>query len=377
MLCEKREEVMPLSASKCISCGASNPAEAKFCPACGYPMRYNNHNRQSAPIGSIATPYVLNQRFRVMAKVGQGGFGAVYKAEDIHLENVARAIKEMNQESQSPLELQQEALAFKHEAVLLASLMHPNLPRIYDHFEVNGRWYLVMDYIEGETLASRLQNISGGKLPVSEVLHIGIQLAIVLGYLHTRQPPIIFRDLKPANVMITADNHLYLIDFGIARLFKPGQTKDTQALGSPGYAAPEQYGRAQTTEQADIYSLGVTLHQLLSGYDPQQDPFHLPPLILEPYSSTGRALETLITGMAEMAKEKRPATMQDVKQELQRIAQAIQQPLRVSYQAPASPHIAELKLRTSIIVDQHGRGDYTRIGDAIKKASCSINSSRL
>src|SRR5947199_9634770 len=102
MLCEKREEVMPLSASKCISCGASNPAEAKFCPACGYPMRYNNHNRQSAPIGSIATPYVLNQRFRVMAKVGQGGFGAVYKAEDIHLENVARAIKEMNQESQSP-----------------------------------------------------------------------------------------------------------------------------------------------------------------------------------------------------------------------------------------------------------------------------------
>src|SRR5262249_585499 len=150
---------------------------------------------------------------------------------------------------------------------------------------------------------------------------------------------------------------LYLIDFGIARLFKPGQTKDTQALGSPGYAAPEQYGRAQTTEQADIYSLGVTLHQLLSGYDPQQDPFHLPPLILEPYSATGRALETLIMQMVEMVREQRPATMQEVKQELQRIAQAIQQPLRVSYQAPATP----LKPRMSITVDQQGNGDYTTI----------------
>src|SRR5205085_2594150 len=109
--------------------------------------------------------------------------------------------------------------------------------------------------------------------PVEMVLEIGIQLCTVLDYLHTHQPPIIFRDLKPANIMRTADNHVYLIDFGIARHFKPGKAKDTIPLGSKGYAAPEQYGKAQSTPQSDIYGLGATLHQLLMGDDPSLTPF--------------------------------------------------------------------------------------------------------
>ena len=136
-----------------------------------------------------------------------------------------------------------------------------------------------MDFIEGQTLEDYLAKAPGEKLPLQEVLEIGIQLCKVLDYLHTRQPPIIFRDLKPANVMRAPDGHLYLIDFGIARLFKPGKKKDTIALGSPGYAAPEQHGRGQTTERADIYSLGATLHQLLSGRDPSEKPFQFPPSI--------------------------------------------------------------------------------------------------
>src|SRR5207245_3375579 len=107
-------------------------------------------------------------------------------------------------------------------------------------------------------------------LPREEVIDIGIQLCTVLDYLHTREPSIIFRDLKPANIMRTANGHLYLIDFGIARHFKPGQSRDTMALGSPGYAAPEQYGRAQTTPRADLYSLGVMLQQLLTWNNPTQ-----------------------------------------------------------------------------------------------------------
>src|SRR5438128_11181862 len=127
-----------------------------------------------------------------------------------------------------------------------------------------------MEFIEGETLEEYLNKASRGYLPLIEALDIGMQLCTVLDYLHTRFPPIIFRDLKPANIMRTANGHLYLIDFGIARHFKPGQSRDTMALGSPGYAAPEQYGRAQTTPRADIYSLGVMLQQLLTGNNPTQ-----------------------------------------------------------------------------------------------------------
>src|SRR5258706_5378934 len=174
-----------------------------------------------------------------------------------------------------------------------------------------------MDYIEGETLEIRLDK--AGNLPIEELLNIGIQLSTVLGYVHTRQPPIIFRDLKPANVMLTADEHLYLIDFGIARLFKPGKVKDTLILGSPGYAAPEQYGKAQTTASADIYSLGVMLHQLISGSDPSLNPFQFSPLQLG--NQPGLVLlESLIMQMVETSKDKRPSSMAIVKQELQKIA---------------------------------------------------------
>ena len=175
----------------------------------------------------------------------------------------------------SPQEIIEATENFKREALLLAGLTHPNLPSIYDHFSEAGRWYLVMDFIEGETLEERLNKEPEGRLSVEEAQRIGIQLCTVLGYLHGRQPPIIFRDLKPANIMMTPDGHLYLIDFGIVRHFKPGQAKDTIAFGSPGYAAPEQYGKAQTTARSDIYSLGANLHQLLTGIDLHKLHFNL------------------------------------------------------------------------------------------------------
>src|SRR5512146_637761 len=130
-----------------------------------------------------------------------------------------------------------------------------------------------MDFIDGQTLEERQRAAGGGALSEEAVLGWARQICAVLSYLHTRQPPIIFRDLKPANIMLTPAGDLYLIDFGIARHFKPGQTRDTVAFGSAGYAAPEQYGKAQTTTQADIYSLGATLHQCLSGSDPSESPF--------------------------------------------------------------------------------------------------------
>src|SRR5258708_1864232 len=143
-----------------------------------------------------------------------------------------------------------------------------NLPHMYDHLFEIGRWSLVMSFIPGKPLGEYLKRGSGRKFPVEEALQIGVRLCTVLHYLHSQQPPIIFRDLKPFNIMRTFDGHLYLIDFGIARHFKPGQAKDTAAYGSLGYSAPEQYAKAQTTPRSNIYGLGALLHLMLSRLDP-------------------------------------------------------------------------------------------------------------
>ncbi|HEV2471318.1 MAG TPA: serine/threonine-protein kinase [Chthonomonadales bacterium] len=269
--------------------------------------------------GLLTARHLLKQRYRILQQVGKGGFGAVYKASDSQFGHRLVAIKEMSQASLSQAELVEVTEAFKREAMLLAGLTHPNLPRIYEQFTDMGRWYLVMDYIEGVTLEDHLGKLPGNRLPIDEALEIAIQLCQVLDYLHVRQPPIIFRDLKPANVMLTRYGHCYLIDFGIARHFKPGQAKDTTALGSTGYAAPEQYGKAQTTPRADLYALGATLHQLLSGSDPAETPFQFAPLHLAGQPMLAN-LEQLVLQMVEMDASKRPASAAAIRQELQAIA---------------------------------------------------------
>ncbi len=322
---QKGELHMIPSTRFCDNCGAANRPQGKYCANCGMPLQSISYSPQQASAGNVVGPSLtgrlgshslLRQRYRIIKQLGQGGMAAVYKAEDMRFGNAQRAIKEMSQSSLNTQQDLQEAIqAFEREAMLLAGLMHQNLPRIYDHFSDSGRWYLVMDYIEGDTLESLLGQALNGTFSVEDLLPIGLQLCTVLDYLHTRQPPIIFRDLKPENIMLTWDGHLYLIDFGIARLFKSGQRKDTIALGSPGYAAPEQYGKAQTqtTPGTDIYCLGVTFHQMLSGNDPSLNPFHFAPLDLD---ASYANLEQLIMRMMETDKDKRPS-IQEIKQVLQ------------------------------------------------------------
>jgi WD40 repeat protein len=267
--------------------------------------------------GLLPPSYLLHSRYSIVSQIGTGGFGAVYQAQDTLFSHRLVAIKEMSQDGLSPRELAEATAAFEHEALVLTNLTHPNLPRIHDHFSEHGRSYVVIDFIAGGTLEDSLDT-SQRSFPVEVVLNIGLQLAEALDYLHSQQPPIIFRDLKPANIMRTAGNHVYLIDFGIARHFKPGKAKDTIPLGSKGYAAPEQYGKAQTTPQSDIYGLGATLHQLLTGDDPSLSLFHFAPVRL--YSSPISApLNALLQQMLEMEMDKRPASMTVVKQELQRL----------------------------------------------------------
>jgi eukaryotic-like serine/threonine-protein kinase len=269
--------------------------------------------------GQLAHNYVLKKRYRIIGVVGRGGFGAVYKAQDTRAAGQLVAVKEMSKEGLSPQQIAEATGTFKREALILSGLAHPNLPRIYDHFVDDRRWYIIMDFIEGETLEELLLKATGGYFLVERVLEIGIRLCGVLEYLHSQQPPVIFRDLKPANIMLTPAGSLYLIDFGVARRFKLGKARDTIPFGSPGYAAPEQYGSAQTTPLSDIYSLGVTLYQMLTGIDPAQSPFQFAPLQL-PGQAMPAGLDSLITQMLEIDETRRPPDVSSVKRELQHIA---------------------------------------------------------
>jgi serine/threonine protein kinase len=280
--------------------------------------------------GELLLHTLFQERYFIMSKVGAGGFGSVYKATDRQSGDRLVAIKEVRLPGLHPQAMIEATSAFQREVSVLSHLDHPHLPRLYEHFQIPGHWYLVMDFIAGETLEEYQSKEPNRRLLLSEVLNIGIQLCTVLHYLHSQQPAIVFRDLKPANIMRTSTGQLYLIDFGIARYFKPGQAKDTVALGSPGYAAPEQYGKAQTTPRADIYSLGAVLHQLLTTRDPSEAPFRFLPLrpkSPQNHSDPGSLtmsmvdvlvckLERLIASMLDMDVNKRPLDVACVQQEL-------------------------------------------------------------
>jgi serine/threonine protein kinase len=222
---------------------------------------------------------------------------------------------------------------FERERAILAGLDHPRLPHLYETFQDAEHWYLIIDYFPGVSLAAFLATPQAARSMAAtvlerawmeEVLRCGLGLCDILHYLHSRQPPIIFRDLKPGNIIRSSAGDYALIDFGIARTVKTGQLKDTMPLGSPGYAAPEQYGRAQTGAQADIYSLGAILHQMLSGVDPSEQPLHFPALS---YTDPAlKRLEALILRMVALKVELRPASIEKVARELYAIQQDYELP---------------------------------------------------
>jgi len=289
----------------CDNCGAANPATARFCQFCATLLPFKHST------GSLPDQTLLAGRYQLLSRIGQGGMGAVYKAADTRFNNRPLAIKEMSSTGLPPARLLEAEAAFEREAHLLADLLHPNLPRIYEHFTENDRSYLVMDFIEGQTVEEHLEQVGGGPLPIEQVIKWAEQLCDVLNYLHTHQPAIIFRDLKPANVMMSESGHIYLIDFGIARIFKTGKQHDTVALGSPGYAAPEQYGKAQSSPRSDIYSLGALLHHLLTGIDPSEQPFFFRPAS-QVNPAIDPALDALLQQMLSMDSDRRPASAQEV-----------------------------------------------------------------
>ena len=212
-------------------------------------------------------PY--SQTYEILSKIGQGGMGSVYLARHLRL-GTLWALKEVDKRADGQVDL----LA---EANMLKKLSHPSLPRIVDIYEDDAHLYLVMDYIEGVPMDERLRE--EGKFSESMVRVWAEQLCEALRYLHERQPnPIIFRDMKPGNVRITPEGKVKVVDFGTAREFKRESASDTSALGTRGYAAPEQFGTSQTDARTDIYSLGVTLYHMVTGKSPNDPPYELLPI---------------------------------------------------------------------------------------------------
>jgi serine/threonine protein kinase len=203
--------------------------------------------------------------------VGIGGMGAVYSARDLHFPNVVKrvAVKEMINLVRDPVIRDTIVRNFEREANILATLNHPSIPRIYDYFTQDDRSYLIIEFIDGKDLETILED-SQDFLSEVQVLNWAIELCDVISYLHNYKPePIIFRDIKPSNIMINLQGHVLLVDFGIAKTFQPGQ-KGTM-IGTEGYSPPEQY-KGESTQRADIYALGATLHHLLTKRDPRLEP---------------------------------------------------------------------------------------------------------
>ena len=221
----------------------------------------------------LSEGHLLDNRYRVRKVLGVGGMGRVYLSNDTRLANRPVAVKEMI--LGDGIAEKKAIEDFTREATVLARLSHPGIPTLIDHFAENSRHYMVMEFVAGGDLEKVIQQ-SGGKLGEDRTLRWARQILSVLEFLHAQNPPIVYRDLKPGNIMIDKDGRAMLIDFGIAR-FLPKSGRATQ-IGSPGYAPPEQYA-GNVEPRSDLFSLAATMHHLLTGRDPAlEPPFSFPPV---------------------------------------------------------------------------------------------------
>jgi len=272
---------------------------------------------------------ILQDRYTIVEQIGQGGMGAVYLTEDLHLKGKTCALKEIDYSADADPKVQAELRdQFHREAIALANLDHPHLPKVFDYFSQDGRDYLVMDFIAGPNLKEVLDEArkKGQLLPESQVLEWADQICAALIYLHGQSPPIIHRDIKPANVKLASGKVVKVVDFGLVKFFDSADPRTItllQALGTPTYAPLEQYGAGtgRTDARSDVYSLGASLYHLLTGRAPanaQQrflEPGSLPrPRALNPRLST--LTEHLILKAMAIRPDERYQTTQEMRGDL-------------------------------------------------------------
>ncbi len=277
----------------------------------------------------LAPGTVLHARYRILAPIGQGGMGAVYRAADLRLEGRICAVKEILTAPDLPPELQAQAQQqFYREASILARLDHPNLPKVSDYFTEGGREYLVMDYVAGPDLRQVLEEArrAGQMLEEERVLGWAMQLCDALSYLHSQDPPILHRDIKPSNIKETARGFIKLVDFGLVKLLTPDDARTITVLqgrGTVAYTPLEQYGgdTGHTDPRSDIYALGATLYHLLTGQPPAdaRERFLRPESLIPPRTLNPRispTTERAILAAMAMHPDDRPPHMEAFRQML-------------------------------------------------------------
>ncbi|MEW6732924.1 MAG: FHA domain-containing serine/threonine-protein kinase [Acidobacteriota bacterium] len=310
---------------------------------------------------------IVADRYVIVKRIGGGGMGSVYLVRDKRLADAPRALKEMIGQFADEKQRKKAIEDFERESKLLASLEHPSIPTIFDYFSANGRCYLVMKYINGGDLEGQMRAAPDGWLPERTVAEWGIQLCDVLDYLHNQEPPIIYRDMKPANIMLDEKTHrVMLVDFGIARFVAPTQ-KNVTAIGTMGYAPPELFA-GKVEPRSDLYSLGATMFHLVTGTDPQTNPLLLfdftrypRPRQINPQISEkmdqilGKAVEHRPTNRFASAAEMKKALEQLLRSERERVEPAKPDELgaALTIQIPNKTGISFPLMKESILLGRH------------------------
>src|SRR5262245_3304101 len=259
--CGARQEAMPAPSRPVVLEARSGAVEQRMT---------NSKNPKHAPSQQLEPGTLLLDRYSIVARVGGGGMGSVYQARDKRLADRLCAVKEMIELFADQNQRAKAVEDFKREAEVLAQLDHPSIPTVFDYFIEAGRYYLVMRWIGGGDLAEQMR-LRGGIVEEPAVTKWAIQISDVLHYIHSQKPPIIYRDLKPANLMLDdKTGRVMLVDFGIARIVRPTE-KGVTAIGTMGYAPPELFA-GKVEPRSDIYSLGATMFHMLTGSDPQDNP---------------------------------------------------------------------------------------------------------
>jgi len=323
----------------CDNCGHQNRDGAQFCQGCGGKILI------TAPGGNLQPGTILDKRYEIKRLLKAGGMGAVYEALDRRFENQPVALKEMLSHSTATAEQQYMIDRFKKEATTLRNLRHFNLPGVIDHFIEAGRYYLVMDYVEGKDLETVLQSYGGKGVPEELVIEWSKQVIEALEYLHNQSPPIIYRDLKPGNIMLrNSDNRIMLVDFGIARTVAPGDTTKT-IIGTPAFA-PKELFEGKAEERTDLYSLGATMHCLLTGIIPTGS-FSFTP-VRKSNPGVSAELEKIVMKSLEMDIEARYVSAREMKDALLKISSPSQPSFTVKESSPLSATVPSSSLSAAV-----------------------------
>ncbi|MDQ7824957.1 MAG: serine/threonine-protein kinase [Candidatus Eremiobacteraeota bacterium] len=285
---------------------------------------------------------VLAGRYRITGVIGHGAYGIVYRADDMEVPGAQWAIKEIWEGALSEEERSEARILYEKEIAILRKLNHTGVPKVVDTFSYDTCHYLIMEYVEGKTLETLMEE---GMPPLPVVVGWALKVCDILEYLHSLSPdPLIFRDLKPSNIMVTSRGRVILIDFGIARFFRAGRNKDTHILGTPGFSPPEQYGRSQSDQRSDIYSLGATFHHLLCGQDLAQFKFHVPPLRIF-NTQVPRELSMVLAKCLAEAPEKRYQSVRILGEALRKVHQGLRKAEKEGSAPSGSPLFSFQALR--------------------------------